>query len=105
MNSELNELELGFLPEKFDFSIKKKDDLDYSKIQYNSLYKSPLFYLNRLPNPQAFINLPFNVGINILNEIAERSLTPLEEYNLRISSEPFIFKGEVEPQSVIIFNQ
>ena len=81
--NEYTELELGIVPEKFDFRIKLKEDLDFSKVQYNSIYKSPLFYLNRMPNPQAFLNLPFNVGIDILNEIAEKSLSPLEEYTLR----------------------
>ena len=82
--NEFTELELGIVPEKFTFSIKREEELDFSKVQYNAIYKSPLFYLNKIPNPQAFLNLPFGSGITILNEIAERSLSPLEEYNLRI---------------------
>ena len=97
MNADLNSLELGLIPDKFDFSIKKKDDLDLSKVEYNSLYKNPLFYLNRLPNPQAFLNLPFGSGITILNQIAERSVTPLEEYNMRLS-ESLVLQSEVKSE-------
>ena len=104
MNDDLNTLSLGYIPDKFDFSIKKKDEIDFNKIQYNALYKSPLYYLNKLPNPQAFLNLPFGSGITILNEIANKSLSPLEEYNLRLA-ESLIFVSEIEPQSGVILNQ
>ena len=82
--NEFIQLELGLVPEKFNFSIKADEELDYSKVQYNLIYKSPLFYLNKMPNPEAFLNLPFGSGITILNEIANKSISPLDEYNLRI---------------------
>ena len=82
MNDDMNSLILGYVPDKFNYCIKQKDELDWSKVQYTNLYRNPLFYLNRMPNPTAFINLPFNSGIIILEEIANNSLSPIEEYNL-----------------------
>jgi hypothetical protein len=74
-------LELGYIPEKFNFTYVKKEDniVDWNKLQYNSLYKSPLFYLNRFSNPTAFLNLPGSQVI--LQEMIDNSLTPLEEHN------------------------
>ena len=97
MNEEFRELELGIIPDMYNFTIKTKDDIDLSKLQYNALYRSPLFYLNKLPNPQAFLNLPFGSGITILNEIANKSLSPLEEYNLRLA-ESLIFVSEIKTE-------
>jgi hypothetical protein len=76
-----NELEVGYIPEKFNFTYVKKEDslVDFNKLQYNSLYKNPLFYLNRFSNPQAFLNLPCSQVI--LQEMIDNSLTPLEEHN------------------------
>ena len=104
MNDDLNTLELGYLPDKFNFTIKSKDDIDFSKLQYNSLYKNPLFYLNRMSNPSAFMNLPFGSGIEILNEITEQAITPLEEYNNRLAIS-LILQSEIESQSAVILEQ
>ena len=95
MNDDLNTLSLGYIPDKFDFSIKKKDEIDFNKIQYNALYKSPLYYLNKLPNPSAFLNLP--AAHFILDEIVEQSLTPLQEYNLRLA-EHLILVSEIKTE-------
>jgi len=98
MNNEFNELELGYIPDKFNFSIQVKEQIDMNKIQYNSLYKNPLFYLNRMPNPEAFINLPFGSGIQILNEMAENSISPLEELNNLQSTISLIFQSEIKTE-------
>lgn len=105
MNNEFNELELGLIPDKFNFSIQVKEQIDMNKIQYNSLYKNPLFYLNRMPNPEAFINLPFGSGIQILNEMAENSISPLEELNNLQSTVLLVLQSEIEPKGGVELEQ
>lgn len=94
--SNCNELELGFIPDKFNFTLTKNINcnIDLDKLQYNSLYKNPLFYLNRFSNPTAFLNLPCSQAI--LKNIIDNSVSPLEEH-LNISK-IVIVEGELETE-------
>ena len=75
----LKELDNGILPKELDFN--KDDDTTeeeyWAKIQYNTFYKDPYYYINKFPNPKAFINLPG--AEDIINEMVENAKTPLEE--------------------------
>ena len=46
----LRKLENGELPEELDFRPKETVELDLSKIQYNTFYKSDEYILERFPN-------------------------------------------------------
>ena len=98
-NSKLNikmllkQLDSGILPKELDFN--REDDTteeDYwSKIQYNTFYKDPYYYINKFPNPTAFMNLPG--AEEIINDMIENAKTPLEEILERqehITQEPQI---------------
>ena len=92
MNSEFNSLELGCLPDKFNFGIQINEKIDLDKLQFNALYKSPLFYLNKMPNPTAFLRLP--ASMELLEQIANNSLTPLEE----LSNKRLILECEIKTE-------
>jgi hypothetical protein len=69
----------GQLPEEFDFSIKPTEEIDWSKVKYNTFYKEPDFFINRFPS--GFRDLP---GFDkIIDKMVDNSLTPLEEMELR----------------------
>ena len=78
----LRKLEQGELPEELDFRKKEQnEELDWSKIQYNTFYKSDEYILERFPNSMAFQNLP---GSNLfLDEIRNNITTPLQEIEER----------------------
>ena len=89
----LNQLDRGILPKELDYN--KEDDTteeEYlAKIQYNTFYKDPYYYINKFPNPTAFINLPG--AEDIINNMIENAKTPLEEIlerQLHITQEPQI---------------
>jgi len=89
----LKQLDSGILPKELDFN---NDDTTseeeyWAKIQYNTFYKDPYYYINKFPNPKAFINLPG--AEDIINEMIEHAKTPLEEIlerQLHITQEPQI---------------
>ena len=69
----------GELPEEFDFSIKPTDNIDWSKIKYNTYYKEPEFYIKRFPS--GFRDL---AGFDqIIDKMVDSSISPLEEMELR----------------------
>ena len=79
----LRKLENGELPEELDFRVKENTpEIDWSKIQYNTFYKSDDYILERFPNSMAFQNLPGND--KIIECIRENISTPLEEMEERI---------------------
>ena len=89
----LNQLDRGILPKELDYN--KEDDTteeEYlAKIQYNTFYKDPYYYINKFPNPQAFMNLPG--AEDIINNMIENAKTPLEEIlekQVHITQEPQI---------------
>ena len=75
----LKQLDSGILPKELDYN--KEDEATeeeyWAKIQYNTFYKDHYYYINKFPNPQAFMNLPG--AKDIINEMIENSKTPLEE--------------------------
>ena len=80
---KLNEsLEKGILPPELFFgetTQRCNDEIDWSKVQYNTFYKSNEYFLSKLPKP--IHKLP---GIeNIIEHMKEKALTPLEEMELR----------------------
>jgi hypothetical protein len=77
----LRKLEKGELPEELDFRQKEKPELDWSKIQYNTFYKSDEYILERYPNSMAFQHLPG--GDKIIDAIKSKLTTPLEEMEER----------------------
>ncbi len=67
----------GELPDELNFTIKPTEEIDWAKVQYNTFYKSPQFYIEQMPNPKAFMNLP---GFNdIVEEMILNAKSPLEE--------------------------
>jgi hypothetical protein len=77
----LRKLEKGELPEELDFRPKENPELDWSKIQYNTFYKSDEYILERYPNSMAFGNLP--ASEKLLDAIKSKLTTPLEEMEER----------------------
>ena len=74
----LKELDNGILPKELDFSKDDTTEEEYwAQIQYNTFYKNPYYYINKFPNPTAFMNLPG--AEDIINEMVENAKTPLEE--------------------------
>ena len=75
---EINQqFKLGKLPECLDFSFKQPDAIDWTKVSYNTFYKSPEFWLNKFDNPTALLNLPG--GTEIIQSLIDNAKTPLEE--------------------------
>jgi hypothetical protein len=73
----INKLNLGILPDELNFSIQPPDDIDWSKVQYNTFYKSKEYILGKMPCPEGFMKLP---GANcIIEDIISTVKTPLEE--------------------------
>ena len=80
MNSDevVRKLNSGFLPEELNFMLEQPE-LDWSKVLYNSFYKSFEFHSSKFPN--GFEKIPaFN---SIVNDMMENSKTPLEEIEIR----------------------
>ena len=77
----LRKLEKGELPEELDFRQKENPELDWSKIQYNTFYKSDEYILERYPNSMAFQNLP--ASEKLLDAIKSKLTTPLQEMEER----------------------
>ena len=73
----LNKLNNGELPEELNFSIKEQEPIDWEKIKYNTFYKQPSFFINKFPNPKAFMNLAGSE--NILESFIRNSKSPLDE--------------------------
>jgi len=74
----LKQLDNGILPKELDFSKDDTTEEEYwAQIQYNTFYKNPYYYINKFPNPTAFMNLPG--AEEIINEMIENAKTPLEE--------------------------
>jgi hypothetical protein len=73
----INQLNLGILPDELNFTIQPPDDIDWSKVQYNTFYKSKEYILGKMPCPEGFMKLP---GANvIIEDILSTVKTPLEE--------------------------
>jgi hypothetical protein len=77
----LRKLEKGELPDELDFRPKENPELDWSKIQYNTFYKSDEYILERYPNSMAFGNLP--ASEKLLDAIKSKLTTPLQEMEER----------------------
>jgi hypothetical protein len=80
--SDINiQLSMGKLPDCLNFAPKPKGDIDWSKVAYNTYYRSKEFQLSKISNPSAFMNLP---GANeILESMASNACSPLEAMELR----------------------
>ena len=65
---------MGLIPAGFNYDIKKTESIDWRKLEYNSRYKNPDFYYNKLH--KAIKNLP---GIYAhCMRLAENNVSPLE---------------------------
>ena len=78
MNKDIALLNCGILPDNLTFN-KRAEELDLNKLAYNLRYKSTEYWLNKFP--QGFENLP--ASEQILEAIIEKSLSPLEEIDIR----------------------
>ena len=86
----LNELNNGILPKELDFNnVDDTSEEEYmAQLQYNTFYKNPYYFINKFPNPKAFMNLPG--AEQIIDEMVANAKTPLEEMLERqIPSEEF----------------
>jgi hypothetical protein len=84
MNPEINsnyiDIEVDLNSPCFDWSIKPLgDQLDWSKLQYNNIYKSYDYFESRFSGDYSHI-LGFD---KIIEKMANHSLTPLEEMEQR----------------------
>jgi len=73
----LRQLNLGILPPQLNFLVEPPDEIDWAKVQYNTFYRNPDYHIGKMPNPEAFRNLP---GSDlIIQNIIDTTKTPLEE--------------------------
>ena len=73
----IRQLNLGVLPNELNFTLQPPDELDWEKVQYNTFYRTKDFIIGKMPNPDAFMNLP---GSDlIIEDILSTVKTPLEE--------------------------
>lgn len=79
INSNYIEVDLNSLC--FDYSIKIPDDVDWSKLQYNNIYKSFDYFDSRFSGDYSHIP-GFDI---IIEKMAQQALTPFEEIQQRIS--------------------
>jgi len=73
----LRQLNLGILPEELNFNLSPPDEIDWAKVKYSTFYKSPEYFIDKMPNPDAFRNLP--ASDLIIQSIIDSVKTPLEE--------------------------
>ena len=72
----IKQLKNGELPPELNFKNKEKEEIDWSKVQYNAFYKSPSFFESKFPEGLVD-NLP---GFDkVLETMAENAQSPLEE--------------------------
>jgi hypothetical protein len=78
--AEINEsFNNGIVPIQFDFSEKINEDIDWSKVKYNTFYKEPDFLISRFPS--GFKEL---AGFDkIIDTMLENVKSPLEEMEER----------------------
>lgn len=74
-------IEINLNDPRLDFSIKQQDKIDWSRLQYNNLYKSYDYFESRFSGDYSHIQ-GFDL---IIEKMAESALTPLEEMEKRIS--------------------
>jgi hypothetical protein len=82
MNSIVNEINESFtrgIVPSFFLSNDENDNVDWSKIKYNTFYKSPEYFIDKLP--KGFHNLPG--ADKIIEQVILNAKTPLEEMEER----------------------
>jgi hypothetical protein len=85
MNKEGKYIEIDLNSDAFDYhgTFKKKDIVDWNKLQYNETYKSFDYWQNKFP--PGFEYLP---GFDsIIRNIVNNAKSPYEEMMLRITPE------------------
>jgi len=70
----------GYIPNELLYTIQKQD-IDINKITYNDTYKSFEYHAKKLPYYKSIKGLD-----KIIQNIADNTLTPLEELELKINS-------------------
>lgn len=81
-DSEYEIIEIDLNDPRFDYSIKPpKDKVNWSKLQYNNIYKSYDYFDSRFSGDYSHIP-GFDL---IIQQMAESALTPFEEMQQRIS--------------------
>ena len=74
--------ENGMLPQEFNYDISKPEIVDWSKVQYNTFYKSHEYHIGKFP--YGFENLPS--ADRIIENIILNAKSPLEEISARQES-------------------
>ena len=78
MNRDIELLNRGILPDSLNFNGNQKQEFDIYKVAYNLRYKTTEYWQSKFP--EGFENIP---GFDkIIEKIAEKALSPLEEINL-----------------------
>lgn len=76
-----NYIEVNLNDDCFNYSIRFTDDVNWSKLQYNNIYKSFDYFDSRFTCDYSHIP-GFDI---IIQKMAENALTPYEEIQQRIS--------------------
>jgi hypothetical protein len=81
------------IPNILDYTINESDNsLDWSKVTYNDHYKSFDYFSNKFPN--GWQSIP---GFeNIIKDIANNTLSPLEEMNKLIARSEYLRLEKIE---------
>ena len=75
-----NEFENGYIPNELFYSVNKRD-IDINKITYNDTYKSFEYHARKIPFYKSIPGLD-----QVIQNIADTTLSPLEELELKINS-------------------
>jgi len=75
------EFESGYIPNELFYALPNKRDIDITKITYNSYYNSFEYHSKKLPYYNSIPGLDM-----VINHIAENTLSPLQELELKINS-------------------
>ena len=76
-------LNRGILPDELNFKIQQNEELDWSKVKYNSFYKSYEYHKTKFPKGLESLS----VFDDLVNYSIENAKTPLEEMTKRQSEE------------------
>jgi len=78
MNRDIELLNHGILPDSLNFNGNQSQEFDIYKVAYNLRYKTTEYWESKFPD--GYQNIP---GFDkIIEKIAEKSFSPLEEINL-----------------------
>ena len=76
-----NQFENGYIPNELCYTLPNNNSIDINKITYNDTYKSFEYHAKKLPYYDSIPGLD-----KVIQNIANSTLSPLQELELKINS-------------------